>query len=140
VLLYYFENDPWRASGGWRYHAGMRRRRVASGTLGWYVMVVVAAAAGCAAQPVVAAADARRVSELLAKPPGAGRVKVVGYVARLYFCPSCPAGAVCKPCIGDHVVISDDKHTLEPGDELGPSDVLVFGDRAALQRLKAGGR
>src|SRR4051812_26998480 len=63
---------------------------------------------------------ARTVAELLARPPDSGRVKVVGHVARLFFCPACPPGAACKPCLGDHVVLSDQAHALEPGDELGP--------------------
>ena len=81
-----------------------------------------------------------RVAEAIAQAPVEGRLTITGYVARIYLCPSCPSGAVCKPCVGDHVVLSDDRHALGPGDDLGAADVLIAGERAAVQRLHAGAR
>jgi hypothetical protein len=80
------------------------------------------------------------VAAVVARAPQQGRLMLSGYVARIYLCPPCPAGVSCKPCLGDHLVLSDDKHALRPADDLGPSDVLVFAERSALRRLRVGQR
>ena len=38
-----------------------------------------------------------------------GRHVVEGFVASVYACPPCPPNADCKPCIGDFVVLTEDK-------------------------------
>jgi hypothetical protein len=93
-----------------------------------------------AARPPKGPAAPLHVAEVIARAPVEGRLTITGYVARIYLCPSCPAGAVCKPCVGDHVVLSDERHALGPGDDLGATDVLIAGERAALQGLRAGAR
>jgi hypothetical protein len=80
------------------------------------------------------------VADLIGQAPTSGRFNVAGYVVRVYLCPACPPGAACKPCLGDHLVVSDQRHVLAPGDDLGASDVLIFGARADLQGLKIGNR
>ena len=37
-----------------------------------------------------------------------GPFRIEGYVIQTYKCPPCPEGAQCKPCLGDHIVITDD--------------------------------
>lgn len=48
-----------------------------------------------------------------------------GYVKSIYECPPCPKGAQCKPCLGDHIIITE----TEPV-ENGPTDqddrLLIF--------------
>jgi hypothetical protein len=33
--------------------------------------------------------------------------RIVGYVIDIYKCPPCPPGAMCKPCIPDNIVVTD---------------------------------
>jgi hypothetical protein len=33
--------------------------------------------------------------------------RIVGYVINTYKCPPCPPGAMCKPCIPDNIVVTD---------------------------------
>lgn len=40
--------------------------------------------------------------------------RIVGVVLDTYKCPPCPAGAMCKPCIGDHIVITDESGQKDP--------------------------
>ena len=43
-----------------------------------------------------------------------GPFRIEGYVIQTYKCPPCPAGAMCKPCIGDHIVITDNVEEKDP--------------------------
>ena len=40
--------------------------------------------------------------------------RIEGYVIQTYKCPPCPSGAMCKPCIGDHIVITDNVKEENP--------------------------
>ena len=39
-------------------------------------------------------------------------VKVTGEITFVYYCPPCPAGAMCKPCMNRHLLISDGKNII----------------------------
>jgi hypothetical protein len=43
-----------------------------------------------------------------------GTFIVVGFVIQTYKCPPCPPGAMCKPCLGDHTVITDNLDEKDP--------------------------
>jgi hypothetical protein len=43
-----------------------------------------------------------------------GPFRVEGYVIQTYKCPPCPAGAQCKPCLGDHIVVTDNVDEKDP--------------------------
>jgi predicted NAD-dependent protein-ADP-ribosyltransferase YbiA (DUF1768 family) len=43
-----------------------------------------------------------------------GPFKIVGLVTDIYKCPPCPAGAMCKPCIGDHIDVTDNLDEKNP--------------------------
>lgn len=43
-----------------------------------------------------------------------GSFSIVGYVIDIYKCPPCPAGAMCKPCIGDNIVVTDNIAEKDP--------------------------
>jgi len=43
-----------------------------------------------------------------------GPFKIVGVVIDVYKCPPCPAGAMCKPCIGDHIDVTDNPDEKDP--------------------------
>jgi hypothetical protein len=48
-----------------------------------------------------------------------------GYVNSIYECPPCPKGAQCKPCLGDHIIITETERVGK-----GPTDpddhLLIF--------------
>ncbi|MEA2695756.1 MAG: hypothetical protein QOI66_27 [Myxococcales bacterium] len=115
------------------------RRRIWIATLGVCGLLFGWVAAPGAAEGRTASGP-HDVADLLAKAPQTGRVNVTGFVARIFLCPACPAGATCKPCLGDHLVLSDAKRSLGPGDDLGPGDVVLFADRALLRPLRVGRR
>jgi len=46
-------------------------------------------------------------ADLQSVDPGAEPFKIEGFVIQIYACPPCPRGAMCKPCIGDHIVATD---------------------------------
>jgi len=43
-----------------------------------------------------------------------GSFSIVGYVIDVYKCPPCQAGAMCKPCIGDNIVVTDNIAEKDP--------------------------
>jgi hypothetical protein len=53
------------------------------------------------------------IHELKRLSPESGFYNTEGYVAKIFSCPSCPPGASCKPCMGDNIVISEQKITLD---------------------------
>ena len=65
------------------------------------------------------------VPQFRALAPVSGNFKLTGFVVHRYQCPPCPEGAMCKPCIGDHVVISESAELLQNYPPDGPY-VVVF--------------
>ena len=43
-----------------------------------------------------------------------GTFIVVGFVIQTYKCPPCPPKAMCKPCLGDHLVVTDNVDEKDP--------------------------
>src|SRR3979411_559512 len=43
-----------------------------------------------------------------------GQFKIVGFVIQTYKCPPCPPGAMCKPCLGDHIVVTESIDKKDP--------------------------
>jgi predicted NAD-dependent protein-ADP-ribosyltransferase YbiA (DUF1768 family) len=43
-----------------------------------------------------------------------GSFRIVGYVIDIYKCPPCPPRAMCKPCIGDNIVVTDNITEKDP--------------------------
>ena len=67
------------------------------------------------------------IEEINKKEINYGTYHTVGYVVKIYECPACPEGALCKPCMVDNIVISHEKKELEvysPGEK----DLIVFVD------------
>jgi hypothetical protein len=56
-----------------------------------------------------------------------------GFVIDTYKCPPCPPQAMCKPCIGDHVVITDN---IDEKDRASIQRVRVFTDKPGQFELK----
>jgi hypothetical protein len=62
-----------------------------------------------------------------------GPFRIEGYVTEIYKCPPCPEGAQCKPCLGDHLVITDD---LDEKDPALKKRLRIFAKRLELDKLK----
>jgi len=62
-----------------------------------------------------------------------GTFIVVGSVIQTYKCPPCPPRAICKPCIGDHIVITDN---LDEKDPALVQRLRIFTDRPEQFDLK----
>src|ERR1700720_2382748 len=43
-----------------------------------------------------------------------GPFRIEAYVIQTYKCPPCQAGMQCKPCLGDHIVVTDDVDEKDP--------------------------
>ena len=65
------------------------------------------------------------IHELKQLNPTSGLYKTEGYVAKIYACPPCPPRAVCKPCMQDNIVISEQKKSLDTY-TLTDMDLVVF--------------
>jgi len=50
-----------------------------------------------------------------------------GFVVKIYTCPTCPEGAMCKVCMGDNIVISMDNKLLESY-SLTEKELIVFAE------------
>lgn len=70
------------------------------------------------------------IHELNELKPTFGTYNVTGYVSKIYECPPCPEGALCKPCMPAHIVISERK-TLLAKYALTDREMVVFVEDAA---------
>ncbi len=43
-----------------------------------------------------------------------GTFIVVAFVIQTYKCPPCPPNAMCKPCVGDHIVVTENLDEKDP--------------------------
>ncbi len=57
-----------------------------------------------------------------------GTIKVSGYSVKQYTCPACLAGAQCKACMGDNIVISQTNEPLTDYTKLTDDDLIIFTD------------
>lgn len=71
--------------------------------------------------------------------PEFGTYTVEGYVAKIYECPECPEGAVCKPCMPPNIIISDRKSQFAQY-ALTDSELIVFADQAQVDELRVNKR
>src|ERR1700686_941388 len=62
-----------------------------------------------------------------------GAFKIVGFVIQTYKCPPCPPGAMCKPCIGDHIVVTDN---IDEQDAALVRRLRIFTDKPEQFELK----
>jgi len=54
-----------------------------------------------------------------------GSYNTEGYVVKIYTCPPCPKGALCKPCMKDNIVISENNKLLETY-ALSDNEMILF--------------
>jgi hypothetical protein len=67
-----------------------------------------------------------KISEIKRGNFGPGQYSTEGFVVRVYTCPDCPAGAVCKPCMKDNIVISENNQELKDYSGLTNSELIIF--------------
>jgi len=80
--------------------------------------------------PASSDAPTATIHELNDKRVPLSTYTVEGYTVKLYDCPPCPRGAMCKPCMGNNIVLSENKLPIETYDNLSSTDLIVFVDRA----------
>lgn len=93
------------------------------------------------------------IHELNMLKPSSGYYNTEGYVAKIFNCPPCPAGAACIPCMEENIVISEQDKTVEtyiltnmdliiflqnPGDLFKLGDKLQFSIRVRDSRTTTG--
>ena len=66
------------------------------------------------------------ISDLKEKRPDSGSFDIEGYVAKIFSCPPCPAGAACMPCMEENIVISERAVTVEAYTALTRSELILF--------------
>ena len=80
----------------------------------------LAAGATLALPPTVTIAD-------VAHTPTGNTVRLVGVVLDGYLCPPCPAGAMCKPCMGPSAIFVGETATHAPFSPFArPADILTL--------------
>ena len=52
--------------------------------------------------------------------------RIEGFVFDIYKCPFCPRGMMCKPCLGDHITVTDDIAVVDP---IGIKRLRIFTDK-----------
>jgi len=65
------------------------------------------------------------ISQLKGKNLNSGTYNTEGYVVRKHECPPCPKGAMCKPCMGDNIVISEMNKLLDTY-SLTNNEMIIF--------------
>lgn len=66
-----------------------------------------------------------KINEVKIQKPKSGFFGIEGYVAKIYECPPCPPDSVCKPCMREHLVISEKKKILK-NYPIAKTDLIVF--------------
>lgn len=67
------------------------------------------------------------ISAINQKKLSFGIYETVGYVVKVYRCPPCPEGALCKPCIGNYIVVSQEKIEFDLH-QVTDKQVIIFVD------------
>jgi hypothetical protein len=76
-----------------------------------------------------------KISQIKEQKPQEGIFITQGFIAKIYVCPPCPKGLLCKPCMGNNIVISEDKKNLETFD-LTSRELIIFVKDAAKKMVK----
>lgn len=66
-----------------------------------------------------------KISEIKSQNLSSGIYYTDGYVIKKYTCPPCPSGALCKPCMGSNIVISESDKIIQEYN-LTNSEIILF--------------
>jgi hypothetical protein len=83
---------------------------------------------------------AMSIAAFLARKPTAGVYILTAYLDEVDVCQPCPPRALCKPCIGDHVVLSDAARAPQTPKPAGAQSLMVFATPADIAKLQSGRR
>ena len=67
------------------------------------------------------------ISDLKLNNLTTGEFIVEGYVVKIYTCPFCPKGQICKPCMKNNLIISENNNILE-NYFLTNKELIIFTD------------
>jgi len=65
------------------------------------------------------------IHDLKERHPTSGYYKTEGYIAKVFNCPACPAGAECMPCPEENIVVSEQQKAIETY-ALTKQDLLIL--------------
>lgn len=57
---------------------------------------------------------------------GPGSYNTEGYVVKMFTCPPCPTRVLCKPCMGENIVISEESKILTDYSSLTDNELIIF--------------
>lgn len=66
-----------------------------------------------------------KISEIKSQNLAPGIYETEGFVAKIYTCPKCPPNAVCKPCMKDNIVVSEESRPRDTYD-LSDKEIIIF--------------
>jgi len=81
--------------------------------------------------------DFYSIHELKQKNVSEGSYNTEGYVVKIYTCPPCPKYALCKMCMGNNIVISEENKILETY-SLAEKDLIIFTSLSNLKQFELG--
>jgi len=75
--------------------------------------------------PKISNFDFYQIHEIKQNNFTSGNFNTEGYVVKIYTCPPCPKGALCKPCMRDNIVISKNNKQLDAY-YLTENELIIF--------------
>ena len=75
--------------------------------------------------PTTSNLDFYQINEIKQNNFTSGNFNTEGYVVKIYTCPPCPKGALCKPCMSDNIVISKNNKQLDAY-YLTENELIIF--------------
>ena len=75
-----------------------------------------------------------RINDINSKKFAQEIYETEGFVAKIYTCPPCPPNALCKPCMRNNIVISEENKILESYN-LSDKEIIVFTENAETFEL-----
>ena len=75
--------------------------------------------------PAISNFELRSIHEIKQNNFTLGNFNVEGYVVKIYTCPPCTRRALCKPCMQDNIVISENDQLLETY-SLSDNEMILF--------------
>jgi hypothetical protein len=82
---------------------------------------------------------AMSVAAFMVKKPTSGVYSLLAYLAEVDMCAPCPPRVLCKPCIGNHIVLSDTS-SAPAARPKGTPNLMVFAEPTDIAKLQSGKR
>ena len=77
--------------------------------------------------PKISSFDFYQINEIQQNNFTSGNFNTEGYVVKISTCPPCPKGAICKLCMNDNIVISENNQLLESY-SLTEKEMIIFAE------------